>query len=112
MRSIRLSLLVYFLLLLVVALGAVSALVYGITYRAIQDKKASTQHLLKAQYEHRKDAIKDEFDNRILHRAQTLANLAKSQWKRVPFPELNGLSLLSAMRAPTGYALVPLCAVE
>ena len=39
MKSIRLSLVVYFLLLLALALGAVSAVVYQTSYQQIADKQ-------------------------------------------------------------------------
>src|ERR1051326_4238456 len=51
MRSIRLSLLVYFLGLLALALGVVSVLVYGITKDSLRAKNDATAKLIQKQYE-------------------------------------------------------------
>lgn len=99
MKSIRLTLVVSLLLLLVFALGVTSALVYGITFTAVQAKNRTTADLLKTQYDSRIKSVNDHFDDRILHRAQTLANLAQSQWQlkqREELPELHALSLVTA----------------
>ena len=53
MRSIRLSLVVYFLVLLALALGAVSVLVFQTTHRTLLAKRDATRALLDAQYEER-----------------------------------------------------------
>src|SRR5262249_58182777 len=51
MRSIRLSLIVYFLVLLGAALGAVSWSAYHSTQKALEAKEDSTTKLLKTRYE-------------------------------------------------------------
>src|ERR1700730_1438887 len=112
MKSIRLSLMVYFLVLLGAALLAVSWFVQQTTQRTLQDKEASTQLLLRTQYENRRQTVKDDLDNRILHRAQTLANLAQSQWNPNGRPELYPLGLLTAGLSPHGHLLVPLWITE
>ena len=79
MRSIRLSLLVYFLLLLSVALGVIGWLSYEATRRTLRDKEETARALLRELYENRIRAVGDEYDHGILERAQTLARLAEAQ---------------------------------
>ena len=55
MRSIRLSLVVYVLALLAVALGAVSLLVFHTVHQTLLAKKAASKDLLEAQYKERRD---------------------------------------------------------
>src|ERR1700730_10363064 len=116
MKSIRLSLMVYFLVLLGAALFAVSWFVQQTTQRTLQDKEASTQLLLRTQYENRRQTVKDDLDNRILHRAQTLAKLAQSQWtpgrglELYPLPGTVGL--LTAGLNPHGQLLMPVWITE
>lgn len=54
MRSIRLSLLLYFLLLLALALGAVSYFSYQSAQEALDAKEASTRSLWKQQLDDRR----------------------------------------------------------
>lgn len=89
MKSIRFSLVIYFLLLILVAETAVSVLVYRIMNQTLADKEASTRSLLLAQYESRCRDLKEELDNRLQRRALTLAALARSQWVRSRYDELN-----------------------
>src|SRR5690349_1648073 len=51
MKSIRLSLLVYFLGLLTLALGAVSFLVYRSSKQTLAEKNVATRKLIERQYE-------------------------------------------------------------
>src|SRR5262249_39712626 len=53
MRSIRLSLVLYFLVLLVLGLGVVSAIAYWTTAQNVQTREEAMQHHYKAQYERR-----------------------------------------------------------
>src|SRR2546421_8802697 len=76
MKSIRLSLIVYFLLLLAVALGAVSWLSYESTGQALAAKEASGAKLREAQFTEEKDRIKREFDTAMTARAKTLESRA------------------------------------
>jgi len=114
MKSIRLSLMVYFLVLLAAALVAVSWLVHQTTGRALEDKETSTRLLLETQYTNRRQAVKEEFDTRILHRAMQLASLAQSQWNpgRGLELQLHPLGLLTAGLNPHGQLLMPLWVTE
>lgn len=112
MKSIRLSLIVYFLALLAVALGAIGALAYGTTKQSLREKKESTRELLLARHASRSQAVREEWDERILRRAQTLASLAQSQFGNSRYHELFSLGLLSAGLQPNGHVAVPLWLAE
>jgi heavy metal sensor kinase len=78
MRSIRWSLVVYFLVLVAVALGGVSWFGYQSVQSALEAKEASTRVLLTAQHEENKKRTHDEFDKRLDKQAheQELASYA------------------------------------
>jgi heavy metal sensor kinase len=77
MRSIRLSLIVYFLVLLAVALGGVSWFFYQATARTLRGKEASTRELIKTQYDLQCQDLKTALDHRIQHQAWTMARVAR-----------------------------------
>jgi heavy metal sensor kinase len=79
MRSIRLSLVFYFLALLALALGAASLLAFRTAHQTLLAKKEATQKLLEAQYEERCAKEKAKLDDALLYQAQTLARLAQFQ---------------------------------
>jgi heavy metal sensor kinase len=79
MRSIRLSLIVYFFVLLSAALGAVSWSVYQTTSETLQAKENSTANYLVAKFHAECQNAKTALDERIRRRAQTLAALAQSR---------------------------------
>jgi two-component system, OmpR family, heavy metal sensor histidine kinase CusS len=108
MRSIRLSLTVYFLGLLGLALGAASVLVYQTAEQTLESKKKATALLIEAQYKERCKAEEKRLDDDLLAQAQTLARVAHFgfDWKR-RHHELNALGLLAAATAPNAYALAP-----
>jgi len=108
MKSIRLSLILYFLPLIGLALGAMLVLLYQTTDRTLEDRLASRRSLHQANYESKCKTLKEEFDNQILSRAQTLANYAKSQWTRSNPRYLYSFGLLTAVANPHGHLLVPL----
>ncbi len=83
MKSIRLSLMVYFLGLLALALGTASLLAYQTSYLTLQDKRAATEKLIDQQYEDRVQAERDRLDRRLLDQAETLARLVEF---RIEFP--------------------------
>ncbi len=72
MRSIRLSLVVSFLVLLALALGTVSVIVYRTTERNLQDKQERMAELLHEAHRAKLDAV-------LLSEATTLANVVKMQ---------------------------------
>ena len=73
MRSIRLSLLGYFLVLLALALGAVSFLVYQITEQTLSAKEADANKLLHEKNEKRLQEQHDKLDLTLLSQARALA---------------------------------------
>ncbi len=77
MKSIRVWLLVFFLLLLAGALGAVSAYVYRLTQQTLAAKETNVQALLLARYEEKRRDYEDYFDQTILRQAQRLASMAQ-----------------------------------
>jgi heavy metal sensor kinase len=79
MRSIRLSLLVYFLGLLALALGTVSVLVYRTTRQRLEEEKTKAEALLKAQYDDRATKERDKLDDKLNNDAHTLAREAASR---------------------------------
>src|SRR5262245_5297928 len=88
MRSIRLSLVVYFLVLLALALGAVSALVYRTTEQGLRDKQQAMARLLQ-------DRHRDQLDEILRSEASDLANVTlqeeRSQRKHLTFGSVGGL---------------------
>lgn len=106
MRSIRLSLIVYFLVLLALALGGVSWFAYATTAQTMRERQASTHDLVQSQYEHRCANIKVDFDRRLLTQAQTLAKRSRSTNPHVePFYVLGALG---TSMVPEGYLTAPL----
>jgi heavy metal sensor kinase len=73
MRSIRVSLLVYFLGLVIVALGATSLMVYRSTQTTLRDKEGAMAGLIQAKYEERQREEKSRFDDSLLAKANSLA---------------------------------------
>lgn len=84
MKSIRLSLIVYFLLLIAGAFGGVAALAYRTTAMTLEDKQASTEDLIQAQFQTRCQDARAVLDKRLLHQAQLLASKARTT--QVPHP--------------------------
>lgn len=89
MKSLRFSLLVYFLGLLAVALGAASWLLYCIAYDILLAKKESTVKLVEAQFKDSCKNKKTELETALLFQAQSLANagfrIDVPQGKSIPF---------------------------
>jgi heavy metal sensor kinase len=88
MKSIRLSLVVYFLVLLTVALGTASVLAYRSAQKALEEKKESMEARIKGEYEERRTKEIARLDQDLLHQAEILAQLASLQidWPRYRFP--------------------------
>jgi heavy metal sensor kinase len=109
MRSIRLSLTLYFLGLLAAALGTACLLVYRIAGQTLEVKRAAAEKRIEAQYQERCRAEETHLNNELLSQAQTLARLTQFQFdfSRVRFSELPALGVLSTALAPGGYLLVP-----
>src|SRR5262245_49778217 len=79
MKSIRLSLLLYFLALLAVALGAVSALAYQHTKEILKSKVEARERLAKKQYD--EDSMREtrRFDQKLIENAFRLIDQAQAQ---------------------------------
>jgi heavy metal sensor kinase len=108
MRSIRLSLIVYFLVLTTVVLGAVSALVYRTTARTLEDRQADARRLIVAQYDRRCAEEAAALDRRIARQAQTIASMAKTVTQH---PEgLYPINLVLGATVPHGLRSLPMWA--
>src|SRR5438874_964496 len=85
MRSIRLSLTVYFLVLLAVALGTASVLVYRTTRRTLEDKEKAAEQLVHARYEEARGKENQKLDTELLQQARTVAQLVhfQKEWARI-----------------------------
>jgi signal transduction histidine kinase len=103
MKSIRLSLMVYFLGLLVLALGTASLLAYQTSYLTLQEKKATTEELINTQYEARCKDENDRLDRRLLDQAERLAQLvAFSIELPMPREERQAATFASLLAAAPG----------
>ena len=109
MRSIRLSLMVYFLGLLAVALGAASLLVYRNAEQTLAAKQQAMEKLIQTQYEESCRTEEEQMDHALLLQAQSLARLVQVQfdWSRGELQPLYLLGLLSANVNPGSYVLAP-----
>ncbi len=103
MKSIRLSLVVYFLALIAVALGGVSWLAYQTTATTMQEKQASTERLIDEQFKAQCQEVRTALDRRILRQAQLLASKARANL--VPNPVFY-LASASGVGAGTGSRIV------
>lgn len=110
MRSIRFSLIVYFILLLGVALGVSSILLYRMAEETLEDKRNSTRKLIRAQYEQECQVEENQLNNTLLFQAQTIGRLAQFQtdWTRLRYKSLHVLGLLSSIPSPNGHLTSPL----
>src|SRR4051794_16579125 len=103
MKSIRLSLMLYFLALLAVALGAVSVLAYRTADETLLAKKATARGVVEAQYRERRHKEEAKLDEALLFQAKTLARLAQFQFRFIPYRrQLSGLGPLTSVAAPGG----------
>jgi heavy metal sensor kinase len=110
MRSIRLSLLVYFLGLLGVAMGIISVLVYGTTQATLADKKRATAQLIQRQYEDLCAQEQARLDEALHSDARNLVNShAHMQLDLEPWP-LSPQDQGKTQRRQMGYAVAQLAA--
>jgi signal transduction histidine kinase len=75
MKSIRLSLIVYFLVLLTGALGAISWFSYQTTAHALRERERDARELINTQCEKLVGTVKADLDRRLLQKAQALSNM-------------------------------------
>jgi heavy metal sensor kinase len=98
MKSIRLSLVVYFLVLLGAALGAVSWFVYGSSRQMLRASEESKTRLLNSEYEKRVKDAEQSLDEQLLQYAETLA--VRSRWSHEHFEALAPLLVLGSALQP------------
>jgi heavy metal sensor kinase len=120
-RSIRLSLMIYFLALLGVVLAAVSVLVYRNAKETLLEKQAATVQLIDAQYQESCRKERERLEYALLAQARTMAWLVEVQWPdrhskearrfnlvqsvyRTGYPQLSSLWLLGTISAPNAQA--------
>src|SRR4051812_17159852 len=73
MKSIRLSLIVYFLVLLTGALGAVSWFSYRTTEESLRERQRDSQQMIAAQFAARSEAARTDLDRQISRQARAMA---------------------------------------
>src|SRR5262245_40066100 len=105
MKSIRLSLMVYFLGLLALGLGAVSLLVYQTTHQTLLAKKHATEQLLEAQYRADCNEKRERVDHALLAQATALSKVVDFVPKPNPF-ELTAYGMFANIGHPMGPAIV------
>jgi signal transduction histidine kinase len=104
-RSIRLSLMGYFLGLLALALGTASLLAYQTSYLTLQEKKTATEELIQKQYEDTCRQGHERLDQRLFDQAERLAQLVEFRYElgqqREQRQVLMVAGLLTALPSPT-----------
>jgi heavy metal sensor kinase len=104
MRSIRLSLAVYFLVLLAVALCAVCFLVDRVAGDALAAKEESDRERLHAEFEKDAGAQIQETDRTLVNLAEKLADVVGREWGGTAPTEL---AAVASLPAPFGYLTLP-----
>lgn len=110
MKSIRLALTLYFLLLVGAALGAVYWFAYQTSSATLNARRERTEKLLEGQYHSDCEDARAALDQRLFRNAQTLANMA-----RATYTHLESLYPLGAMGTPAppfGSLAAPLWLAE
>ncbi len=102
MKSIRLSLIVYFLVLMTGALGAVSWFSYRTTAEALRAGRRDSEVRIQAQFTGSSDALKADLDRRILRQAHTLVNVSQSMYIHAE-GQFALLGLMGSGAMPNGY---------
>jgi heavy metal sensor kinase len=105
MKSIRLSLLLYFLALLGLALSAVFTLVYQTTAKTLMDKQASTANLVWTQYNDHVREARAALDQRIFRQAMLLVSKSRT---KPPSYEFNLFLLALGQSAASASSTAPL----
>lgn len=111
MKSIRRSLVFYFLLLALGSLGAISWLAFRSARSTLQEKAESTRNLVLAQHRQRTDEAHTAFDRRLLDRARHLGT-SLSREGASPSEMFNVLGVLGLPLAPQGPLNSPLWLAE
>ncbi len=111
MRSIRLSLLVYFLLLLTAGLGVASLLAYNIIESTLRAREEAASALVKARYEELCQEARTQIYERMLATARSLAGRVRPRFRgprdSIPHTHSAVLGMLGANLAPNAHMLAP-----
>jgi heavy metal sensor kinase len=112
MRSIRLSLMVYFLVLLALGLGSISVLSYRRTEWVQKGRADARQELLRERYDEDRKAERAKLDNLLLNQAWYLAGHAQFKYPdpleaQLYFDLLAPLASLNMPVAPTSPLVLP-----
>lgn len=109
MKSIRLSLIVSFLLLLALALSAVGGLGFFTAAQTVQAREEGTRQLLDQQYKEKSERDRQRFDRGLRTQAHTLASLSQFQFQgnRLRQQVVTPLGLLTASTSPDGCLVAP-----
>jgi heavy metal sensor kinase len=105
MKSIRLSLIMYFLLLLGAALGGVSWFVYNSTSQTLRKSEESKTGLLNSEHEKRVKNADKQLDDRLLRYAESVAT--ESHWLGEHYETFTGLLVLSSALLPLAHLQTP-----
>jgi heavy metal sensor kinase len=105
MRSIRLSLTLYFLALLSLALGAASWVVHRSARETLEAKKQTTEQLIQTQYRERCREKEARLDDKLYMQAQTLAGLLRAEGLRLRTIRVTReIGLLLGAVSPDGFS--------
>src|SRR3954447_5361128 len=110
MRSIRLSLIIYFAVLLTAALTAVSWFAYETTGLSLEERRQAAQDLIADKFQERTKELYAARDHQLLLRAQTLAGMARQV--QVHHEYLYPLGALGAVGLGMGHWPVDLWLME
>ena len=109
MRSIRLALLVYFLGLVTLALGATSLLAYRSTKQTLHDKEVAIASLIETKHQERCREEHERLDGALLAKANGLARRTEVtiQISKLFRRELHSLGAIQAQAMPNAFATLP-----
>jgi heavy metal sensor kinase len=109
MKSIRLSLVLYFLALLAAALGAVSVLAYRNTEHVLADKEEIRRKMLNGQYEKERKGVQDKLDWRLFSQGEAFRANANDFYRTHTRPHqiLAPFGILNTTLDPSGFLSAP-----
>ncbi|MBI1831744.1 MAG: hypothetical protein HYR84_09875 [Planctomycetes bacterium] len=105
MKSIRLSLIVYFLMLSTAALGTVSWLSYRFSEQALLDRQADSQDRIRNQSTAASHQVRAELDRRLVSQARAVAG---HHLKTLNYEAVHAATVISSGAFPAGCLQAPL----
>jgi len=105
MKSIRLSLIVYFLLLSTAALGTVSWLSYRMTETSLRERQRDSEDSIRLQSQGDCGRVWTELDRRLLVQARALA---RSSLRTVHYEAVHSATAITSVLTPFGCFQAPL----